>query len=91
MAIPNGPWIVVDRPQKTKTAKKDNRNKLRGMVPIPYVERVSEKIKRINLKHGMFMIHCLNQLYILRRLPSSADFPGKAVNRSTCSSESKHL
>ena len=44
---------IVDRPQRSIASKKDNSNKSRGMVVIPYVEGVSEKIKRIYFKHGI--------------------------------------
>ena len=44
---------ITDRPQKPAITKKDNSNKSRGMVVIPYVEGVSEKIKRIYSKHGI--------------------------------------
>ena len=44
---------ITDRPQKPTATKKDNSNKSRGMVVIPYVEGVSEKIKRIYSKHNI--------------------------------------
>ena len=44
---------ITDTPQKPAITKKDNSNKSRGMVVIPNVEGVSEKIKRIYSKHGI--------------------------------------
>ena len=45
---------ITDRPKRTAITKKDNGNKSRGMVFIPYVEGVSEKIKHIYSKHGIY-------------------------------------
>ena len=44
---------ITDRSQKPTTTKKDKCNKSRGVVVIPYVEGVSEKIKRIYSKHNI--------------------------------------
>ena len=48
---------ITDRPQKPTMTKKDNSNKSRGMVGIPYVEGVSEKTKRIYSNHNILYGH----------------------------------